>query len=104
MGDSNQQNSVEGVAIIGMAGRFPGAKDITEFWQKLRDGIELISFFTDEELLAAGTSKGALNNPKYVKAYGFLSDSDLFDASFFGYTSKEAELTDPQQRLFIECS
>ena len=92
------------VAIIGMSGRFPGAKNVEEFWRNLRDGIESISFFTDQALKTLGIDPVLLSNPDYVKARGVLEDADLFDASFFGFTPREAETTDPQQRLFLECA
>ncbi len=92
------------IAIIGLAGHFPGARNIHEFWQNLRNGVESISFFSDEELLAAGISSEVLRNPRYVKAKGVLDDVDLFDAVFFGYSPREAMLIDPQQRLFLECA
>ncbi len=90
------------IAIIGITGRFPGAKNVDEFWEKLRDGVELISHFTDEELLAAGVDPTLLNDPNYVKAGSILEGIDLFDAAFFGFTPREAEITDPQHRLFLE--
>ncbi len=90
------------IAIIGMSGRFSGAKNIEEFWQNLRDGVESISFFSDEELVLSGIKRELIDNPNYVKAYGFLPNSDLFDASFFGYSPREADLLDPQQRIFLE--
>ncbi|NET89191.1 MAG: polyketide synthase, partial [Kamptonema sp. SIO1D9] len=95
-------NSVETIAIIGMAGRFPGAKNIDEFWQNLSNGVESISFFSDEELLASGIDPALLNNSNYVRARGVLSDIEMFDASFFNFTPHEAEVTDPQHRLFLE--
>ncbi|MHC5744029.1 MAG: type I polyketide synthase [Nostoc sp.] len=90
------------IAIISLAGRFPEAKDIDSFWQNLRDGVESISRLTDEELINSGVSLDLLNNPNYVKASAVLSDIELFDANFFAYSAKEAELIDPQQRLFLE--
>ncbi|MDZ8261484.1 polyketide synthase [Nostoc sp. ChiQUE01b] len=90
------------IAIIGMAGRFPGANKIDSFWQNLRYGVESISFFTDEELISAGVDSELLKNPNYVKANGTLENIDLFDASFFGFSPREAEITDPQHRLFLE--
>jgi acyl transferase domain-containing protein len=97
--------SNETVAIIGMAGRFPGAKNLEEFWRNLRDGKESILFFSDEEL------RGSLldgpppkDNPNWVKARAILEDADWFDAAFFGVDTKEAEIMDPQQRLFLECA
>jgi acyl transferase domain-containing protein len=103
MNNSNTFDCLDEIAIIGMAGHFPGAKNIEQFWQNLRDGVESISFFTDEELLNSGIDATLLNDPQYVKAAGILEDVDLFDASFFGINSREAEITDPQHRLFLEC-
>ncbi|MEJ6479889.1 beta-ketoacyl synthase N-terminal-like domain-containing protein [Nostoc punctiforme UO1] len=97
----NDYNNSE-IAIISLAGRFPEAKDIDSFWQNLRDGVESISRLTDEELINSGVSLDILNNPNYVKANAVLSDIEFFDANFFAYSAKEAELIDPQQRLFLE--
>jgi acyl transferase domain-containing protein/acyl carrier protein len=90
------------IAVIGMAGRFPGAKNLEQFWQNLCDGVEAIKFFTDEELLAKGADAGLLDDPNYVKAEAVLDDIEMFDASFFGFTPREASLIDPQHRLFLE--
>jgi len=89
------------IAIIGMAGRFPGANNIEEFWDLLAEGREGISFFSDAELDAAilQTTK---NDPAYVKARGLMSGADEFDASFFGFNPRSAEMMDPQQRVFLE--
>ncbi|RMF30773.1 MAG: polyketide synthase, partial [Chloroflexi bacterium] len=92
------------IAIIGMAGRFPGARNLDEFWQNLRDGVESITFFTDEEAIAAGVDPALVKNPHYVKANGVLEDVELFDAAFFGFNPREAEIMDPQHRLFLECA
>ncbi len=92
------------IAIIGMAGRFPGANTIDELWDNLKNGVESITFFSDEELLSAGIDPTVFNQPNYVKAKGALDDVAGFDAAFFGFTPKEAEITDPQQRLFLECA
>jgi acyl transferase domain-containing protein len=91
------------IAVIGMAGRFPGARHIHEFWENLKDGVESIYFFTNEELKEVGVDPGLLENPNYVKAHGVLEDIGYFDAAFFGYTPKEAEVMDPQIRIFHEC-
>lgn len=99
--NNDEFNNCE-IALIAMTGRFPGAKDIEEFWQNLRDGVESITWFTDEELLKAGVDPDLLSNSNYVKANAVLSDMELFDANFFGYSAKEAEIIDPQQRLFLE--
>ncbi|MBD2410515.1 polyketide synthase [Nostoc calcicola FACHB-389] len=90
------------IAIIGINGRFPGANNVDQFWENLRDGVESISRFTDEELLAAGVEPSLLNDPNYVKAGSIIEGIELFDAAFFGYTPREAEITDPQHRMFLE--
>jgi len=92
------------IAIVGMAGRFPGARDVEELWQNLRDGVDCIYRFGDEELLAAGVEPALLRNPRYVKAGGVIDGEELFDAAFFDYAPREAELIDPQHRLFLECA
>ncbi|HEX8559984.1 MAG TPA: MupA/Atu3671 family FMN-dependent luciferase-like monooxygenase [Pyrinomonadaceae bacterium] len=104
MSNQEQYSAPEGVAIIGLSGRFPGAKTTAEFWQNLVAGVEAVSFFTDEELRAEGVAEGVLADPAYVKAKAMLDDIESFDAGFFGITPKEAEITDPQQRLFLECA
>jgi acyl transferase domain-containing protein/acyl carrier protein len=90
------------VAIIGMAGRFPGADNVRELWQNLVHGVEGLTFFTDEELLESGVDPALLRNPNYVKARAILKDVDLFDAGVFGFSPREAELMDPQHRLMLE--
>ncbi|MBD2773049.1 polyketide synthase [Iningainema tapete] len=90
------------IAIIGMSGRFPGATDIEAFWQNLRDGVESISFFSDGEL--SQSDPNLQRHPNYVKAAAVLPNIDLFDASFFGYSTLDAEIMDPQQRIFLECA
>lgn len=92
------------IAVIGMAGRFPGANGIEEFWYNLQHGIESISFPSREELLVQGADPRLLRHPNFVGAEGRIGHIDLFDAAFFGYSPREAEITDPQQRLFIECA
>ncbi len=95
-------NLRDAIAIVGMAGRFPGADSVSHLWENLQAGRESISVLTDAELLESGIDASMLADPLYVKARGVLEDVDLFDASFFGFTPKEAELTDPQHRLFLE--
>ena len=92
------------IAIIGMACRFPGARSTDEFWENLAQGKESLSRLTDEELLAAGVPAEVISNPRYVNARGVLHQPEWFDAAFFGYTPKKAELTDPQNRIFLECA
>lgn len=104
MDDETRYDSLEGIAIVGIDGRFPGAKTVDRFWQNLRDGVESISFFSDEELATAGVPLADLTHPNYVKAGSVLSDIDLFDASFFGFSPREAQSMDPQHRLLLECA
>jgi amino acid adenylation domain-containing protein len=92
------------VAILGMAGRFPGAPDLERFWANLRQGVESISFFSPEEVAAAGVDPALLADPHYVRAGGVLAGADLFDAGFFDLSPREAQLMDPQQRVFLECA
>ncbi|BBC27199.1 type I polyketide synthase [Pseudanabaena sp. ABRG5-3] len=93
-------DGVEPIAIVGMSGKFPNAKNIDEFWQNLRDGVESISFFDDQDLFSVDPN--LLANPDYVKAFGALADIEWFDANFFGFNAREAEVMDPQHRLFLE--
>lgn len=106
MSDRELRDSFDGmdIAVIGMACRFPGANSIDEFWRNLRDGVESISSFTDQQLEAMGVPAQALRDPNFVKAGAILNDIELFDTSFFGYSPKEAELMDPQHRIFLECA
>ncbi|MEK3793444.1 amino acid adenylation domain-containing protein [Paenibacillus sp. FSL R7-0204] len=90
------------IAVIGLAGRFPGAADPMSFWSNLREGKESISFFSDEELSAAGVAETLLRDPRYVKAKGMLEDIEYFDAELFHYSPQEAELMDPQLRILHE--
>lgn len=92
------------IAVIGMHGRFPGAAGTEQLWDNLRDGKESISYFSDEELLAAGVDAETLRQPNYVKARGVIEDIERFDSAFFGMSPREAEHTDPQQRVFLECA
>ncbi len=103
MSTSNTDLAVGGIAIVGMSGRFPGAKTIAEFWQNLCAGVESITRFNDAELEDSFSPeiRAAAN---FVKARPILDDVDLFDADFFGMYAKEAALTDPQHRIFLEIS
>lgn len=103
MNTKNKSIKPEGlVAIIGMAGRFPKAKNLEEFWHNLKESKNCITYFSDKELHAAGIKDELLHNSNYIKAHGILDNIDLFDANFFNYSPKEAELMDPQHRLFLE--
>ncbi len=101
---SNRNSHSKDIAIISMVGRFPGADSVEELWQNLLGGVESITHFTEEELLAAKISKEDLIHPDYVKSKGVILAPELFDSHFFGFNPKLADLTDPQQRLFLECS
>lgn len=92
------------IAIVGMAGRFPGARNISEFWRNLRDGVESIRSCSDAELLAAGATPEELASPDYVKRASVLDDVPMFDASFFGLSPRDASIMDPQHRHFLECA
>ena len=93
---------LDAVAVIGMSGRFPGAENIEQFWDNLKAGKESITTFTNEELLAEGLSADQVNDPNYVKKRGLIDAPELFDAAFFGVSPREAELMDPQHRIFLE--
>jgi len=97
MKDTTHSEPLEGLDIA-------GANNIHQFWENLKTGVESIRFFTDDELLAAGDDPALVNNPNYIKARGILEAIDQFDATFFGFFPKEAEMLDPQHRLFLECT
>ncbi|MCP5104812.1 MAG: type I polyketide synthase, partial [bacterium] len=102
--EQNDRADVE-IAVIGMAGRFPGADNIDEFWDNLKNGVESISFISEDQLMGAGLDARLLKNPNYVKSRGgVIEDKDHFDAHFFGYTPGEAEVMNPQMRIFHECA
>ncbi len=92
------------IAIIGMAGRFPGAANVEQFWANLRDGVESIRSLSEEECRAGGVDEALLRDPAYVRAAAFLPEPESFDAAFFDIPPREAEITDPQHRVFLECA
>jgi len=94
----------DGIAIIGMAGRFPGAQDVESFWHNLLHGVESRTVFSDEELERAGVPRALRTQPGYVPAGFVLEGEDRFDAGLFQLSPREAEILDPQQRLFLECA
>lgn len=94
----------KGIAIIGLDGRFPGARNAEELWQNLCEGVESLSRFSQEELRASSPDGMRLEDPRLVPVRGVLSGVELFDAGFFGISPREAAATDPQQRVFIECA
>src|SRR5437660_1500946 len=101
---SHNTNYNAAIALVGMSGRFPGARNVAELWRNITGGVKSIRSFSDEELLAAGIDPALLAQPNYVKVGSVLEDIDMFDASFFKYSPREAEITDPQQRIFLECA
>mgnify|MGYP002621976710 CR=1 FL=1 len=92
------------IAIVGMAAHLPGAYEIDAFWHNLRDGVESIRRFTDDELESEGVDPGLLRDPHYVKANGVLDRMEWFDAGFFGLSPLDAAVMDPQTRHFLECT
>ncbi len=92
------------IAVVGMACRFPGANNPEEYWRNLRDGVESIVTYTDEELLDVGVRPEDLHNPNYVKRGAPVEGIEQFDADFFGFSPKEAAIMDPQHRLLLECA
>lgn len=92
----------EGIAIVGMSGRFPGAKNVDEFWRNIKNGVESITHFSSDELEISDPTEHDKDAGDYVCAKGMLDDIDMFDARFFGYLPREAEVMDPQHRVFLE--
>ena len=97
------ENGLE-IAVIGLAGRFPGAADINRFWENLQNGVESIATLSDEELQASGFDPDLLRSPNYVKAAGLLEGTEMFDASFFRCSPREAKTMAPQHRILLECA
>ncbi len=104
MNVSNDNQGPEPIAIIGISCRFPEAVNPTEFWYNLKNGRETLSTFSEEELVATGISESIYRHPNYVSRRGIIADIDKFDPDFFGYSEKDAEMIDPQQRLFLQCA
>jgi acyl transferase domain-containing protein len=92
---------LDGIAIIGMVGKFPGADNIEQLWQNLCGGVESIEFF-DEGKLDPSIDRQLSQNPDYVRARGIMAEAESLDAAFFGISPLEAEVIDPQARIFLE--
>ncbi|MCI4660613.1 MAG: SDR family NAD(P)-dependent oxidoreductase [Neomegalonema sp.] len=99
----NASDGSRDIAVIGMACRFPGADDPQALWRNLEAGRESITQFSDEDLRARGVPEALIGDPSYVKAGAVLNDVAGFEPAFWGLSEREAVLTDPQQRLFLEC-
>jgi acyl transferase domain-containing protein/thioesterase domain-containing protein/acyl carrier protein len=102
--DSSGQDTISDIAVVGMALRVPGARNVGEFWRNLRDGVESIRSLTPDELAQAGEAPDRIHHPNYVRRTADLPDMDQFDADFFGLSPKEAAIMDPQHRQFLECA
>jgi acyl transferase domain-containing protein/NADPH:quinone reductase-like Zn-dependent oxidoreductase/NAD(P)-dependent dehydrogenase (short-subunit alcohol dehydrogenase family)/SAM-dependent methyltransferase/acyl carrier protein len=92
------------IAIIGMSGRFPGSPNLEALWRNLRDGVDCVSRFSEEELIASNVDPALIRNPNYVPAAAVLTDIDQFDAEFFQFTARETECMDPQHRFLLQCA
>ena len=92
------------IAVVGMSGRFPGAPHVDALWANLVAGVESIRQFDASDLRQEGLSPALLEEPGYVPAGGALDGIELFDAGFFGFNPREAEVLDPQHRIFLECA
>ena len=92
------------VAIVGLSCRFPGAANLEQFWRNLMDGVDVLQAFSDDDLAEAGVPEALRKNPAYVRAGTVLEGVELFDAGFFGFSPREAQVLDPQQRIFLECA
>lgn len=102
--ENTKPNYENAIAVIGMSCRFPKAKTPQQYWRILHDGIECVSQITEDDLLAAGLNPEIMRHPNYVNRQVVLDDIENFDASFFGYFPRDAEILDPQQRLMLECA
>ena len=101
MADLENENPLDGIAIVGMAGKFPGAPDLDTFWANIVAGKDTIKHFSREELEARDRASREFG-PDYVAAHGVLEDAELFDSGFFGISPRDADYLDPQHRLFLE--
>ena len=100
--DPSPSVSATDVAIVGMAAHLPGAPDVRQFWRNLRQGVESMHDRSEAELVAAGVAPSTVQRADYVRRAVMLEGLDQFDAGFFGYSPKDAAITDPQHRHFLE--
>jgi len=94
----------QAIAIVGLAARFPDARNLDDFWRNVRDGVESLETLGDAELDAAGVPVNVRSNPQFVRKGTTLEGALLFDAGFFGLSPREAQILDPQHRIFLECA
>ena len=92
------------IAIVGMAGRFPQADDLDAFWRNVAQGVESLATLSDAQLDAAHVPAALRAHPNYVRRGTFIEQAEYFDAGFFGYAPREAQVIDPQHRVFLECA
>jgi acyl transferase domain-containing protein/acyl carrier protein len=92
------------VAIVGLAGRFPGAEDLDGFWRNIENGVECLDAPSDADLDAAGVTADIRSNPNFVRRCTALDGAADFDAGFFGVSPRDAQIVDPQHRIFLECA
>ncbi|WP_166924941.1 type I polyketide synthase [Flavobacterium poyangense] len=104
MSENNMSDNSHKIAIIGMSCRLPGADNIDQFWSNLINGKESFSEFTDQELRDSGVDESLINSPNYIRRRGIINGAEYFDATFFGITPRDAEIMDPQHRIFLECA
>ncbi|MEM7198916.1 MAG: beta-ketoacyl synthase N-terminal-like domain-containing protein [Planctomycetota bacterium] len=105
MSENEPNDLADAIAVVAMTCRLPGARNVEELWRNLEDGVESIRFLNPDQLRTAGVPDELIENPNFVpSAGGVLDDVDQFDAGFFGFSPREAQVTDPQQRLFLECA
>ncbi|WP_141588881.1 non-ribosomal peptide synthetase/type I polyketide synthase [Myxococcus sp. AB056] len=103
--DMQGEDSSSDIAVIGMAGRFPGARNLGDFWNNVRGGVESISFFSEDELERSPLIPEDLwRHPRFIRAGGILEGADGFDHGFFDIPLREAQWMDPQQRVFLQCA
>ncbi|MEO6830228.1 MAG: polyketide synthase, partial [Acidobacteriaceae bacterium] len=104
MTQSTNEHRSAGIAIVGMAGRFPGASTVGQFWRNLVEGVESVAFASPDELSNAGVDPALTGHRDYIPASSTVHQPEFFDAAFFGFSAREAEIIDPQQRVFLECA
>ncbi len=104
MSANSESVPINAIAVVGMAGRFPGANNVSAFWDNLRQGKESITTLSEQELKAAGIGDEVLANPAYVRRAPIVDGVDEFDADFFGFPPQFARMLDPQHRLFLQCA